>query len=41
MQTNTNLKAGGLALNHNQPMKSGVKAGGFRLNHSQALRIAG
>ena len=34
------LKAGGLAMNHNQSLvkvRSGLKAGGMAMNHNQAL----
>ncbi|HEX5735524.1 MAG TPA: hypothetical protein VF131_22045 [Blastocatellia bacterium] len=46
MKVKSNVKAGGLNLNHNQTInrkngglrvKSNVKAGGFRLNHNQTL----
>jgi len=41
MKIRTNVKAGGLATNHNQTatrgikVKSGVKAGGLSVNHNQ------
>ena len=43
MKTKTNIKAGGISLNHNQTqvracglrIKTGVKAGGISLNHNQ------
>ena len=43
MKIKTNLKAGGMRVNHNQTakglrIKSGVKAGGFRWNHSQTAK---
>jgi hypothetical protein len=49
MKTKTNVKAGGLAVNHNETMtwgvpearglkvKSRVKAGGTSINHSETL----
>ena len=39
MKTKSNVKAGGIHLNHNQSglsVKTSVKAGGIRLNHNQS-----
>ncbi len=39
MKTKTNVKAGGLMMNHNQSglrVKTNVKAGGLILNHNQS-----
>ena len=41
MEIKTNVKAGGISLNHNQgglAVKSNVKAGGISLNHNQTAR---
>ena len=43
MTIKTNVKAGGMSLNHNQgglAVKSAVKAGGTFLNHNQTTRQA-
>jgi hypothetical protein len=40
MKTRSNVKAGGLSMNHSQRMikvRSDVKAGGLSLNHNQTL----
>ncbi|HEX5731653.1 MAG TPA: hypothetical protein VF131_02370 [Blastocatellia bacterium] len=46
MKVKSNVKAGGLNLNHNQTInrenhglrvKSNVKAGGWRINHNQTI----
>ena len=43
MRIKTNVKAGGISLQHNQRLtrslkvKSGVKAGGIALNHNQTV----
>ena len=42
MKTKTNIKSGGIALNHNQALKvkTSVRAGGINLaNHNQSLRV--
>lgn len=43
MQIKSNVKAGKITVNHNQPVKglrvkSSVKAGGVKLNHSQTVK---
>ena len=48
MKIKSNVKAGGIRLNHNQAVtrtkglriKSNVKAGGVRLNHNQTVACA-
>jgi hypothetical protein len=40
MKIRSNIKAGGIRLNHNEKMlvvKTGVRAGGIRLNHNQKM----
>ncbi|MEP7342724.1 MAG: hypothetical protein ABI977_33655 [Acidobacteriota bacterium] len=40
MKVKTQVKAGGLRINHNQTavrVKTGVKAGGLRVNHNQTM----
>ena len=43
MKIKTNIKAGGIALNHNQTVglkiKSGVKAGGISMQHNRELSV--
>ena len=40
MKIRTQLKAGGVNLNHNEALRvrTALKAGGFNLNHNEALR---
>ena len=41
MTIRTNLKAGGVSINHNEALqvRSAIKAGGRRLNHNEALQV--